>query len=131
MLMAGDIRKVIVLIALGALCLLPCSLFAADSQEVTQSSKLPKTSVPLFQKRAGAQPGVPIRSGRNEGFERYTSIFSGPPGPTLPIGAAINPSANGAGYVQPTVFRVSASSKLVVVDLPPGARRVTTVVAAQ
>lgn len=111
----GNLSKGILVVAL--------SLFIPDL-DAADTNTVPTLKPALLARRVST-PNTPVKSTRNEGFDRYTSIFAGPPGPTMPLGATINPSASTAG-LQPAVIRFSASTTLLVYDLPPGARRATS-----
>ena len=120
----GQLTKGILLVAV-ALLMSSASAAETNSTSVLEAAKATSPKV-TFASLRRVVVSTPIKSSRDEGFDRYTSIFSGPPGPTMPLGATLNPSANVSSYYQPTVIRVSASSTLVVYDLPPGSRRATT-----
>ena len=120
----GQLTKGILLVAV-ALLISSASAAETNSTSVLEAAKATSPKV-TFASLRRVVVSTPIKSSRDEGFDRYTSIFSGPPGPTMPLGATLNPSANVSSYYQPTVIRVSASSTLVVYDLPPGSRRATT-----
>lgn len=120
----GQFTKGILLVAV-ALLISSASAAETNSTSVLEAAKATSPKV-TFASLRRVVVSTPIKSSRDEGFDRYTSIFSGPPGPTMPLGATLNPSANVSSYYQPTVIRVSASSTLVVYDLPPGSRRATT-----
>ena len=120
----GQLTKGILLVAV-ALLISSASAAETNSTSVLEAAKATSPKV-TFASLRRVVVSTPIKSSRDEGFDRYTSIFSGPPDPTMPLGATLNPSANVSSYYQPTVIRVSASSTLVVYDLPPGSRRATT-----
>ena len=120
----GQLTKGILLVAV-ALLISSASAAETNSTSVLEAAKATSPKV-TFASLRRVVVSTPSKSSRDEGFDRYTSIFSGPPGPTMPLGATLNPSANVSSYYQPTVIRVSASSTLVVYDLPPGSRRATT-----
>lgn len=120
----GQLTKGILLVAV-ALLMSSASAAETNSTSVLEAAKATSPKV-TFASLRRVVVSTPSKSSRDEGFDRYTSIFSGPPGPTMPLGATLNPSANVSSYYQPTVIRVSASSTLVVYDLPPGSRRATT-----
>ena len=120
----GQLTKGILLVAV-ALLISSASAAETNSTSVLEAAKATSPKV-TFASLRRVVVSTPSKSSRDEGFDRYTSIFSGPPGPTMPLGATLNPSANVSSFYQPTVIRVSASSTLVVYDLPPGSRRATT-----
>jgi hypothetical protein len=121
----GQLTKGILLVASVGVLISSASAAETNSTPVLVATQATSPKV-TFASLRRVVVSTPIKSSRDEGFDRYTSIFSGPPGPTMPLGATLNPTADPSGYFQSTVIRVSASSTLVVYDLPPGARRATT-----
>lgn len=108
-------------IGLGAFMMLSAALLPvpACAQSITAKATEQKAIIPI------RVSNVAHSTKQNQAFVRYVSIFSGPPGPTMPLGATLNPSANTGPRFDPVVLRVASTTTLVVLDLPPGARRKT------
>jgi hypothetical protein len=103
--------------ALGLmLCIISvASTLAADDLPLSTASKKTKT-VELPK----AAPIKFVPHAKNEKLDQHVSPFSGPLGPSLPLGTTLNAVQS---HQQQLVIRVAASSTLTVLDLPPGARR--------
>lgn len=106
-------------ISLGAFMMLSAAVLPvpACAQSPAAKSADQKATVPIRVSLASQS------TKQNQAFARYVSIFSGPPGPTMPLGATLNPSANAGPRFDPVVLRIASTTTLVVLDLPPGARR--------
>ena len=104
------------------------STLAADKLPPSMASKGAKVQA-VFKKPSSKTVEMPkaapikfVPQANNEKLDQHVSPFSGPLGPSLPLGTTLNPVQNPA-YQQQLVIRVAASSTLTVLDLPPGARR--------
>ena len=100
------------------LCIISvASTLAADNLPLSTASKKTK---PVEMPKAAPIKFVPHAN--NEKLHQHVSPFSGPLGPSLPLGTTLN-AVQSPAYQQQLVIRVGASSTLTVLDLPPGARR--------
>ena len=61
-----------------------------------------------------------VASGKDKSLNRHFTPFSGPPGPTLPYGANLNPVR--AAKAELTVLRYAGESAPYIYDFPPGAK---------
>ena len=102
-------------IALSALAILSATSLPVSTQSPAGVPKNPTILVGQ----------APQSQTRNVALTRHVSVFRGPPGPSMPLGATLNPSANSTPSFDPLVLRYSATTTLVIHDLPPGARRKT------
>ena len=120
------------IITLGALCAsgLLETVHAAEPTP-TPTATLVSAKVPLEPKTRGSLGFLNtkisfISRSDDKALNRHYTPFSGPPGPTLPYGANLNPTKSGN---EPSVIRYAGSSKPFIYDFPPGAkiRQVTVV----
>ena len=61
-----------------------------------------------------------VAGGKDKSLNRHFTPFSGPPGPTLPHGASLNPTRASKGEL--TVLRYAGESAPYIYDFPPGAK---------
>ena len=114
------------IIILGALCAsgLLETVHAGETNSPAKSTLVSLNSAPK-PKNGGSLAFLNtkisfVASGKDKSLNRHFTPFSGPPGPTLPYGANLNPVRSSKGEL--TVLRYAGESTPYIYDFPPGAK---------